>query len=169
MRSLSSTVSEMPSSWLPSRRVVSKTSTWSGRSTRSTSTASSDMFDPVLVTVDFAADGREVRPLDGFGHRPRLTDQTIVDLTDGDDLGRGPGEERLFAHVQIAAQDVADLDLVAEVARDRDHRVLGDALEGAGRDRRRDELPAAHDEDVLARALADVALRRQQNGLVVPG
>src|SRR5581483_2572509 len=167
MRSLSSTVSEMPSSWLPSRKVVSKTSTDAGSVT--SASALSDMFDPVLVSVDLAADGCEVGLLDGLGHRTGLTDHAIVDLTDRHDLGRRPGEKRLVAHVEVAAQDVADLDVVAEVARDRHHRILGDALERARGHRRRDELAAADDEDVLARALADVALGRQQDGLVVPG
>src|SRR3954471_806986 len=148
MRSLSSTVREMPSSWLPSRSVVSKTSTDSGSVT---STGSADMLHPVLVSVDLSADGGEVRLLDGLGHRPRLPDETVVDLADGHDLGGRSRQEGFLAHVQVAAQDVADLDLVAEVARDRYHRVLRDPLEGAGRDRRRDELAAPDDEDVLAR------------------
>jgi hypothetical protein len=44
--------------------------------------------------------------------------------------------------------------LEAEVAGDGHHRVLGDALERAGRQRRREELAVADDEDVLAGALA---------------
>src|SRR4051794_28492139 len=147
MRSLSSTVREIPSSWLPSRRVVSKTSMDSGRRTSLTSTAagSVDMFHPVLVLVDLAPDGGEVHVLDGLGYGAGFTDEAVVDLADGDDLRCSAREEGLLAHVQVAAEDVADLDLVAEVARDRHHRVLRDALEGAGRDRRRDDLPAADD------------------------
>src|SRR4051795_11317198 len=166
MRSLSSTVRLMPSSWLPSRSVVSKTSTDSGSRTP---TPLSDMFDPVLVLIDLAAHRREVRLLDRLGHRARLTDHAVVDLPDGNDLGGGASEERLVAHVEVAAQDVADLDAVAEVARDRDHRVPSDAFEGARRDRRRDELASPDDEDVLAGAFADVPLWRQQDGLVVAG
>src|SRR5436305_2670667 len=156
MRSLSSTVRLMPSSWLPSRSVVSKTSMDSGRVT---TPALSDMFDPVLVPVDLSTHGGEVRLLDGPGDRSRLADDAIVDLADGHDLGRRTGQERLLTHVQVAAEDVADLDLVAEVTGDRHHRVCGEALEGAGSDRRRDEASPPHDEDVLARALADEALR----------
>src|SRR4051794_13135114 len=114
MRSLSSTVSEMPSSWLPSRSVVSKISTESGSVT--SPGALSDMFHPVLVAVDFPPDGCEVGLLDGLGHRPRLADQTVVDLADRHHLCCGAGEERLFAHVEIATQEVADLDVVTEVA-----------------------------------------------------
>src|SRR5947209_6900022 len=145
----------MPSSWLPSRSVVSKTSTSAG-------SGLSDMFDPVLVAVDFSTHGREVRLLDGLGHRPGLADETVVDLADGHYLGGRSREKRLLAHVQVAAQDVADLDLVAEVTRDRHHRVLGDALQGAGGNGRRDELAAPDDEDVLPCALAHVALGREE-------
>ena len=67
MRSLSSTVSDRPSTWLPSRRVVSKISTASG----STGSASADMFHPLLVAVDLAAHGLAVlvhdRPVIGPG------------------------------------------------------------------------------------------------------
>src|SRR4051794_34649437 len=135
MRNLSSTVSEMPSSWLPSRRVVSKTSTSSG----SVTSASTDMLHPVLVAIDLSADGGEVDLLDGLGHRPRLADQAVVDLADRHHFGGRPRQERLLAHVQVAAENVRDLDLVTQVARDRYHRVLGDALEGAGSDRRREK------------------------------
>src|SRR5947199_9930288 len=99
----------MPSSWLPSRSVVSNTSTSAG-------SGLSDMFDPVLVAIDLAPHGGEVRLLDGPGHRPRLADETVVDLADRDHLRRRAGEERLLAHVQVPAQDVADLHLVAQVA-----------------------------------------------------
>src|SRR5438477_9387031 len=91
MRNLSSTVSEMPSSWLPSRSVVSKTSTDSGNRT---STSLSDMLHPVLVPVDLASNGGEVRLLDGLGHRAGLADHAVVDLADGHDLSRCPGQER---------------------------------------------------------------------------
>src|SRR5437870_5832503 len=149
MRSLSSTVREMPSSWLPSRSVVSKTST----------TLLSDMFHPVLVAVDLSPNGGEVRLLDGAGDGAGLSDLAVVDRTDGHDLGRRPREERLFARVEVVAQDVAHRHLVPEVAPDRHHRVLGDALEGAGAGGRGDDPAPAHDEDVLTRALADEALR----------
>ena len=54
LRSLSSTVSEMPSNCAPSRSVVSKIST-GGRGPAHV--RSVDMLDPVLVAVDLAADG----------------------------------------------------------------------------------------------------------------
>src|SRR5438874_1882213 len=108
MRSLSSTVREMPSSWLPSRRVVSNTSTDAG-------SALSDMLDPVLVLVDLAPDGGEVGLLDGPGHGPGLADLAVVDRADGHDLGGGACEKGLVAGVEVAAQDVRHHDVVAEV------------------------------------------------------
>src|SRR5437588_5354197 len=162
MRSLSSTVREIPSSWLPSRSVVSKTSMDSG-------SVLSDMFDPVLVPVDLAAHRREVRLLDGAGHRAGLADLAVVDGTDGHDLRRGTSEKGLLAGIEVAAQDVAHDHLVPEITGDRHHRVLSDAFESTGRNGRRDDAPPTDDEDVLARALADEALGRQQDGLVVAG
>src|SRR4051812_35938936 len=155
MRSLSSTVSEMPSSWLPSRSVVSKTSTSAG--SVSAGSALSDMFDPVLVSVDLTADGAEVRLLHGAPDGPGFADDAVIDLANGHDLGGRAGEERLLAGVEVAAQDVADRHVVAQVAGDRDHRVARDALEGAGADGRRDDRALLDDEEVLAGALADEA------------
>src|SRR5215210_9263100 len=108
MRSLSSTVSEMPSSWAPSRSVVSYTSTSSGA-------LDIYVFQPVFVLVDFAADGGEVGLLDLPGDRSRSpgTDLAVVDRANGHDLGGGPGDERFLARIQIAAQDVADVVLEA--------------------------------------------------------
>ncbi len=59
-------------------------------------------------------------------------------------------------------------DRVAVVGRDRLNRALGDSVERAGvRRGRRDERLAPHDEQVLAGALADVAVGREEDGLVV--
>src|SRR5688572_17197563 len=92
MRSLSSTVREIPSSWLPSRRVVSKISTASGRPARTGS--SMHVLVPVLVLVDLAPHGLEEHVLDLAGQRPGLAELTLVDRADGHHLGGGAGEER---------------------------------------------------------------------------
>src|SRR5581483_10391058 len=148
MRSLSSTLSDRPSRWEPSRSVVSKTST------------STDMFDPVLVPVNLAAHRGKEDLLDTAGHRPGLpgADHAVVDGTDGHDLGRGAGQEGLVRRVEVAAEDVAGLDLDAFVARDGEHRALRDPLECACRDGRRDDAAVLDHEDVLPGALADIAL-----------
>src|SRR4051812_16686101 len=107
MRSLSSTVSDRPSRCDPSRNVVSNTSTDAGVR----ETAGSDMFVPVLVAVDLAADGGVERLLDLAGHRPRFAaaDEAVVDGADRHDLGCRPRQERLVGGVEVGAQDVADL------------------------------------------------------------
>ena len=51
----------------------------------------------------------------------------------------------------------------------RHDRVLGDALERPGRQRRRDDDAVAHGEDVLAGALGDQAVRGEHDRLVVAG
>src|SRR5258708_174750 len=164
MRSLSSTVSDKPSSWLPSRKVVSKISTASG-----SARTSADIFVPVLVPIDLTANGGEKDVVHPLGDRTGLTgaDNTVVDGLDRDDLGGRSAQERLVGGVQIAAQEMADLDVDALVAGDGEHRALRDSFQGAGRDRRRDDPSALDDEDVLARALAHVPLGRQHDGFVV--
>src|SRR5438270_185756 len=98
-----------------------------------------------------------------------VADRPLVHGRDGDHLGRGAGEEGLFGGVEIGPEEVAHLDLVAEVAGDGHDRVLGDAFERAGGQRGRDDPAVADDEQVLAGALADVALGREEDGLVVAG
>src|SRR5690349_9516497 len=98
MRSLSSTVSEMPSSCEPSRSVVSYTSTWSGV----------DMLEPVLVAVVLAAHGRGEDLLDLARDRARIAELAVVDRTDRHDLGRGTRQERFLRDIEIAARDVGE-------------------------------------------------------------
>ena len=65
------------------------------------------------------------------------------------------------------AEEVVLLHLVAEVARDRDDRVAGDALERTTRERWRDEHAVLHDEQVLPGALRHEPLGVEQDRLVV--
>ena len=62
--------------------------------------------------------------LDLLGDRPGLAgaDRVVVDLADRRELGGGAGHEDLVGQVELAAGDVALLDLVAEVAGDLDRR-----------------------------------------------
>src|SRR5262245_48254671 len=106
MRSLSSTVTDTPSSWVPSRRVVSKISTASGRARRAGTAVSADMLDPVLVAVDLAPGRLAVHLLDGLGHRPRARDGTVVHRVDRCDLGGGAAQEHLLGHVEVASGEV---------------------------------------------------------------
>ena len=89
-------------------------------------------------------------------------DRVVVDLADGRQLGRGAGDEDLVGQVELGAGDVALDDLVAEVARDLDRptrRLMPPRIEAVGGGVA--ITPSLDDEDVLARALADVAVRRR--------
>src|SRR6478735_8756033 len=110
MRSLSSTVRDTPSTCAPSRRVVSKISTALG--------IRSDMFHPVLVPVDLTADGLAVLLHDRLRHRPRAWDGPVVDRADRRHLGGRAAQEDLLGDVEVAAGDVVDPHVEAEVAGD---------------------------------------------------
>src|SRR5207245_10135400 len=103
--------------------------------------------------------GREYNLRDAASDGPRTPDLAVDDRTDRHHLGGGAGEEGLVRGVEVAPEDVADLDVVAQVACDRHDRALRDPLERARARRRGDDATVPHDEEVLARALADIALR----------
>ena len=107
--------------------------------------------------------------LDLLGHRAGLADRVVVDLADRHDLGRRAGEEGLVGEDQVGTGEVALDDVVAEPGRDVHDGVAGDALEQARGERRRDDLTAAHHEDVLAGALGDEAGVVQHDRLFVAG
>src|SRR5436190_509460 len=119
MRSLSSTVSDTPSTWAPSRNVVSNTSTAVG---------CSDIFDPILVTVDQAAHDPAVLLHDGLRRRPGARHRPIVDRAHRRDLGGGPTQEDLLGDVQVAAGQVVDANVEAQVLADGHDRALRDAF-----------------------------------------
>ena len=110
----------------------------------------------------------EVAPLQQLGHGPARAgaDDAAVDLADGRDLGRGAREEGLVGDVDLVAADAPLAHLDALLARQPDDRVARDAVEGRGQ-LRRVQHAVAHDEDVLAAALGDVALGVEQQRLVV--
>src|SRR5215217_6917288 len=137
MRSLSSTVSDTPSTWAPSRRVVSKISTESG--------FRSDMLHPVLVPVDVAVDGLAVLLHHGLGHGPRARHRAVVDRADRRHLGGRAAQEDLLGDVEVAAGDEVGTDVETEIAGDGHDRALGDALESTGGQRRGDELALTGD------------------------
>src|SRR5262245_15390468 len=94
-----------------------------------------------------------------LGDRPRLAgaDDAAVDLRDRRDLGAGAGDEALVGRVQVVRLDrpldARDLQAAAEV----DDRLAGDTLEDAVDNRWRADLAIADDEEVISRALGDVA------------
>ncbi len=76
-----------------------------------------DMFQPVLVAVDLAADGLAVLGGDGRGHGAGARDGAVVDRVDGAHLGRGAAHEHLVGDVEVGTGQVVHLHLDAEVAR----------------------------------------------------
>src|SRR5437868_4007056 len=125
------------------------------------------MFDPILVAIDLAPDRLRVDLGDRPGDGPWARNGSVVDRVHRGDLGRGAADEDLFGDIEVAACEIADDDLVAEVAADGRDTRLRDAFERARRQRWRDDAAVAHAEDVLAGALADETLRVQHDGLVV--
>ena len=93
----------------------------------------------------------------------------VVHLADRRHLGGGAGHEDLVGRYEIGADQVLLLDRVAEVLRDLDQRVTRDPGQDRRRERRRRDLPVLDDEDVLARAVGDEAVRGEQDRLVVAG
>src|SRR6185503_6072495 len=128
-----------------------------------------DEVEPFEVLVALALDRIEEPALDRLRELAGRSQDVVVDLPHGDDLGRGAGQEDLVGLVQLSAGDVALLDLEAEVGRDLHHRARRDAVENAGSRGRGRDAPVAHDEDVLPRALRHVAVLVQQDRLVVAG
>ena len=107
-RSLSSTVSEMPSCWEPSRKRRVEDVDGLGQHGQARSRGcmcpwwrcapwSVDMLEPVLVrsTSPRTAAKKISWICLVIGPGLAVADRAVVDLTDGDDLGRGAGEERL--------------------------------------------------------------------------
>src|SRR4051794_5733548 len=119
----------------------------------------SDLREPLGVLRIAAVDDVEERALDLLGDRPAraAAELDAVELADRGHLGRGAGEERLVADVELVAGDALLDQLQAEVAADRQDRVARDAVERAcGEIGRVDDALLDH-EKVLARAFADEA------------
>src|SRR5207248_11274294 len=89
----------------------------------------SDMFDPILVLVDFAAHGTPVLFGDGGAHRSGARNRPVVDGVHRAHFRGGPAHEHLLGHVQIATGQLTDAHFVAEISGDRHHRALRDALQ----------------------------------------
>ena len=98
----------------------------------------------------------EEMPLDLLGHRsaPAAADGDAVDAANGRDLRRGAGEEDLVGAVEHLARHGHLLHRDAEVAREAQDAVAGDAGEQGAVDGRRDHGPVGDDEHVLAGAFA---------------
>src|SRR5262245_18514454 len=87
---------------------------------------SADMLDPVLVPVDLATHDAAVLRADRQRDGPRARDLPVVHRADRRDLGGGSAHEHLLGDVDVAARQLAELHVEAEVVGDRDHGALGD-------------------------------------------
>jgi hypothetical protein len=118
-----------------------------------------DVGQPAMRIGGFPVDDVEEGALDRRGQRtpPAGAHFDLVDRPDRGHLGRGPHEEHLVGDVKrLARQDLLG-DRKAQVARQRDDRVAGDAAENRRAEGRRVQRAIAHDKDILAAPLADMA------------
>src|SRR5215208_5964644 len=110
-----------------------------------------DHGEPPVTVGKLSTGNSEILLLDG--HRdgawaPR-SDLDPVDRADRRQLGGGTGEEELVGDVEELAREELLLHLVAQVAGDAGDRIAGDAVEDAGRERRRVHDAVPHREEVL--------------------
>ena len=90
-----------------------------------------------------------------------------VDRLDRRHFDGRPDEEHLVRDVEHLPRQHLLANLEAELARDGDDRVTGDAGENRRADGRRVNDAVAHDEDVLSAAFTQVALRIQRDAFGV--
>src|SRR5918996_592737 len=83
----------------------------------------------------------------------------VIDGTERRDLRSGAAHEHLVREEEVGADQLRLLDRVAEVLGDLDHGVTCDPRKNRRRQRRREDVPVFDHEDVLPRAVRDVALR----------
>src|SRR5947207_5081067 len=120
---------------------------------------------PLRVGAIVAARDREVPLADRRSHRSdrAVADGAAVDLDARRDLGAGPAEEDLVRDEELGPVDGPLHDGVAELPRELDDRLAGDALEDVVRDRRRDERALMDHIQVRAATLRHVAARREED------
>ena len=124
---------------------------------------------PSILIGHPPVDDIEVGSLDRLGHRSTrtLSDHDLVHRPDGRHLDGGADEEQLVRDVEQLARNGLLDDREAEVASDRHDRVARDSRQDRRRDRRCVQRVVAHDEEVLAAALAQRALRIERDRFVV--
>ena len=128
-----------------------------------------DRLQPAVGVRRLALDDLEEPLLDRLGDRPAAAaaDLDPVHRLDRRHLDGRADEEHLVGDVQHFARQRLLAHLEAEVARDRHHRVARDARQDRVADRRRVDDAVADDEDVLAAAFAQVALRVERDAFGV--
>src|SRR3954468_10330481 len=106
---------------------------------------------PTVPIFERAAGNPHVLTLDGKRQRARLsgTHRDSIHRADGRDLCRRACEEQLIGDVQHLARDRLLDDFNPHVPGNTNHRIAGDSIEDTRADRRSEQLPIAHEEQVF--------------------
>src|SRR6185437_15701165 len=113
-------------------------------------------FQPTPFVLRASVEQPEEEILDPAGHRTALTfaDLLAVHRTYRRDLGGGAAHEDFVGEVEVFARQVAFDHGDAVVARQRNDRIAGNAVQKRGADRRSMQRAVEHQEHVFARAFA---------------
>src|SRR5439155_1130052 len=125
-------------------------------------------LEPLPPALARAPHRVQVPLLDLERNRPDA-ELVVVDGPQRRHLGGGAAHEHLVREIEVGADQLLLHDLVAEILRDLLDRVARDPGQDPGGEVGRREDAVADDEDVLAGAVGDEALRREQDRLVVAG
>ena len=104
----------------------------------------------------------------GHGTSPATADLHPVNRSDWRHLNGGADEEYFVRDVERLARQRLLAHVEAELAGDGDHGIARDTRQHRVADRRRMDDPFTDDEDVLAAALAQVAVGVERNTFGVP-
>src|SRR5208282_3062202 len=103
----------------------------------------------------------------GYGAELALAHRNFVDGANGRDFSGGSGKENFVRNIKRLTRNLLLYDLDAEVARDLQHRVARDARKHGVAERSRVQHAVADDEQILARAFADVAVHIERDAFGV--
>ena len=96
-----------------------------------------------------------------------VTNGDLVDRSNGGDLDRRATEKRFVRQIEELAREGRFPHLVAEVFRDRQHALAGDALQHGRAERGRVDHAVANEEQILPAAFAQQAALVEGNALAV--
>src|SRR5215218_2115 len=130
--------------------------------------ADRDAVEPVAPALALPANRVEIRLLELERDRADA-DLVVVHRPHRRHLRSRAGHEDLVGEVEVGADHVGLLDDVPQILRDLDHTLPRYPGQARGRERRCPDLAVLDQEDVLAGAVGDEALRREQDRFVVAG
>src|SRR5258708_23346150 len=124
---------------------------------------------PVIFVRLLAAHDAVKLRLQRLGHGPKfaLAHSNFIDRANRRDFGGSASEENFVGDVQRLTRNLLLHDLDAEVARDLQHRVPCDAWEHGVAEWSSMQDAIADDEQILARAFADVAVHIERDAFGV--